>query len=124
MHTVENKKFNVGTIELEPVLVKHFMMDVFGYRVGNFTYITDAKSINEIELQKIRGTGVLVLNALRKEEHVSHFTLDEAVALAQEVNADKTYLTHISHQLGITAEINVELPEGIELAYDGLVINM
>ena len=124
MHTVENKKFNVGTIELEPVLVKHFMMDVFGYRVGDFTYITDAKSISEVELEKIRGTGVLVLNALRREEHVSHLTLDEAVALSQEVNAGKTYLTHISHQLGTTDEINRELPEGIELAYDGLVISL
>ena len=124
MHTVENKKFTVGTIELEPVLVKHFMMDVFGYRVGDFTYITDAKSISEVELEKIRGTGVLVLNALRREEHVSHLTLDEAVALSQEVNAGKTYLTHISHQLGTTDEINRELPEGIELAYDGLVISL
>lgn len=124
MHTVENRKFMVGTIELEPVLVKHYMMDVFGYRVDGFTYITDAKTIPESEIQKITGSEVLVLNALRREDHISHFTLDEAVLMAKKLKAGKTYLTHISHQLGTTAEINEELPDGIELAYDGLVLNM
>ena len=83
MHTIENKKFNVGTIQLEPVLVKHYMLDVFGFRIGGFTYITDAKTIPDLEIKKIYGTDVLVLNALRREEHVSHFTLAEAVAMAE-----------------------------------------
>lgn len=124
MHTIENKKFKVGTIELEPVLVKHYMLDVFGFRIGGFTYITDAKTIPPSEIEKITGSDVLVLNALRREEHVSHFTLEEAVNMAQKVNAGKTYLTHISHQLGLSAEINKELPEGISLAYDGLVVDL
>ena len=122
MHTIENKKFNVGTIQLEPVLVKHYMLDVFGFRIGGFTYITDAKTIPDVEIKKIYGTDVLVLNALRREEHVSHFTLAEAVAMAEKIKPTKTYLTHISHQLGKTADVNKELPEGIELAYDGLVV--
>ncbi len=124
MHTIGNKKFNVGTIELEPILVKHFMLDVFGFRAGGFTYITDAKTIPESEIKKMMGSEVLVLNALRREEHVSHFTLEEAVAMAKRVGAKKTYLTHISHQLGTTEEVNRELPEGVELAYDGLVVRL
>ncbi len=122
LHTIENKKFIIGTIELEPILVKHYMMDVFGFRVGPFTYITDAKYIPEDELEKIKGTEVLVLNALRKVEHVSHFTLAEAIDMSAKIGPDKTYFTHISHQLGTTAAINRELPSGMELAFDGLVI--
>jgi len=122
LHTIENKKFTVGTIELQPILVKHYMMDVFGFRVGPFTYITDAKTISEEEIRKITGSEVLVLNALRKEEHVSHFTLNEAIAVSNLIQPAKTYFTHISHQLGTTATVNKELPKGMELAFDGLVL--
>lgn len=122
LHTIENKKFTVGTIELQPILVKHYMMDVFGFRVGPFTYITDAKTISEEEIRKIKGSEVLVLNALRKEEHVSHFTLNEAIAVSNLIQPSKTYFTHISHQLGTTATVNKELPKGMELAFDGLVL--
>jgi phosphoribosyl 1,2-cyclic phosphate phosphodiesterase len=93
---------------------------VFGFRIGDFTYITDAKSISEEEKQKIKGSKVLVLNALRREDHISHFTLQEAIDLAQEIGAEQTYLTHISHQLGLHTEVEQELPEGVYLAYDGL----
>jgi phosphoribosyl 1,2-cyclic phosphate phosphodiesterase len=120
MHTIENKKFNVNTIELEPILVKHYLLDVFGFRTGNFAYITDAKTIPETEFKKLEGTEVLVLNALRREEHISHFTLEEALEIAARVKARKTYLTHISHQLGTSEEVSAELPEGIALAFDGL----
>lgn len=122
LHTIDNSKFKIGTIELQPILVKHFKLDVFGYRVGPFTYITDAKTIDDAELKKIAGSEVLVLNALRREEHVSHFTLNEAIVVARKVNPEKTYFTHISHQLGTTATINRELPSGMELAFDGLVL--
>jgi phosphoribosyl 1,2-cyclic phosphate phosphodiesterase len=122
LHTIENKKFKIGTIELEPILVKHYMMDVFGFRVGPFTYITDAKSIPEEEMEKIKGTEVLVLNALRRVEHVSHFTLAEAIEMSGKFGPKRTYFTHISHQLGTTAAVNKELPSGMELAFDGLVI--
>jgi phosphoribosyl 1,2-cyclic phosphate phosphodiesterase len=99
-------------------------MPVYGYRVGNFSYITDANRIDDAEKEKIRGSKVLVLNALRKESHISHFTLSEAIALSRELEAEQTYFTHISHQLGLHAEISRELPPGIALAYDGLTITL
>jgi phosphoribosyl 1,2-cyclic phosphate phosphodiesterase len=97
-------------------------MDVFGFRTGPFTYITDAKSIPEKEIEKIKGSEVLVLNALRRKDHISHFTLEEAIQMANKIGAGKTYFTHISHQLGKTADVTKELPSNIELAYDGLTI--
>ena len=99
-------------------------MGVTGYRIGDFTYITDANYIDEHEKQKIKGSKVLVLNALRKEKHLSHFTLQEAIDLATELQIPKTYFTHISHQMGLHAQVSKELPTGIQLAYDGLIISM
>jgi phosphoribosyl 1,2-cyclic phosphate phosphodiesterase len=100
----------------------HHKMPVLGFRFGDFTYITDANKIEATEKEKIRGSSVLVLNALRKEKHISHFTLDEAVELAQELNIPKVYFTHISHQLGKHKTINSELDQHIQLAHDGLTI--
>ena len=93
-----------------------------GFRFGNFTYITDANRIDADEKEKIVGSEVLVLNALRKEKHISHFNLLEAVELSQELQVPTTYFTHISHQLGRHNEVESELPQGIHLAYDGLVL--
>jgi len=104
--------------------VMHFQMPVFGYRIGDFTYITDANSISEEEKAKVRGSKTLVLNALRKEKHPSHFNLSEAIALATELGAEKTYFTHISHQLGLHQQIEKELPSGMHLAHDGLKIEV
>jgi phosphoribosyl 1,2-cyclic phosphate phosphodiesterase len=123
LHTIENKPFDVGTIHLEPILVKHFMLDVFGYRINDFTYITDAKTISDKEKLKVKGSKVLVINALRKENHVSHFTLTEALNFIKEINPDKAYLTHLSHQMGLHEELSKELPSNVEIAYDGLVLN-
>ena len=124
LHTIYNKKFKIGTIELLPILVKHFMMDVFGFRIQDFTYITDAKTIAEDEMEKIKGTRILVLNALRRQAHVSHFTLAEALNIIKIIKPEKAYLTHISHQLGRHSTVNLELPEGVECAYDGLEIEI
>ncbi|TCS85458.1 phosphoribosyl 1,2-cyclic phosphate phosphodiesterase [Anseongella ginsenosidimutans] len=121
---IQNKPFKVGTLRFQPVEVLHYKLPVFGYRIGDFTYITDAKTIEPEEKEKIKGSKVLVLNALQKEAHVSHFTLDEAVRLAGELGAERTYLTHISHKLGRHAEIESKLPPGIHLAYDGLVLTL
>ncbi len=123
LHTIENKPFDVGTIHLEPILVKHFMLDVFGYRINDFTYITDAKTISDKEKLKVKGSKVLVINALRKENHVSHFTLTEALNFIKEINPDKAYLTHLSHQMGLHEELSKELPSNVEIAFDGLVLN-
>lgn len=97
-------------------------MGVTGYRIGNFTYITDANFIEASEKEKIRGSEVLVINALRQEKHISHFTLQEAIALATELNIPHTYFTHISHQMGLHHEVNESLPKGMQLAHDGLII--
>jgi phosphoribosyl 1,2-cyclic phosphate phosphodiesterase len=95
-------------------------MPVLGFRFGHFTYITDANRIEEEELQKIKGSQTLVLNALRKEAHLSHFTLDQAIALIQSLQVPQGYLTHLSHQMGLHANVAAELPPGVALAYDGM----
>lgn len=119
---ISYQPFMVGDIEVTPIKVWHLKMPVLGFRFRNFTYITDANRIDEPEMEKIKGSDFLVLNALRKESHISHFTLDEAVALVQELKIPKAWFTHISHQLGLHEEINAELPKGIALGYDELIV--
>jgi len=120
LHKITNIPFTINTTRFTPVEVLHYKLPVFGYRVGGFTYITDANFISEEEKEKIKGCDVLVLNALRKQPHPAHFTLQEAVSLAQELKVGKAYFTHISHMLGTHEEIEKDLPENIFLAYDGL----
>lgn len=122
--TIDHQPFFVGDIPVLPIEVWHYKMPVFGFRFGDFTYITDANRIEESEKEKIRGSKILVLNALRKENHLSHFTLDEAVALAKELNIPQVYFTHISHQLGLHETINRELPSHMQLAFDGLQLQL
>jgi phosphoribosyl 1,2-cyclic phosphate phosphodiesterase len=124
INTIDNNPFYIGDIFIQPILVWHIKMPVLGFRMGDFTYITDANKIEAEELKKIIGSKVLVLNALRKEKHISHFNLNEAVALAQQLQIPKTYFTHLSHQMGLHAEVSAELPEGIFLGWDGLEIEM
>ena len=124
LNIIENEAFRVNDLLFEPIETLHYKLPVFGFRIGDFTYITDANYISEAEKEKIKGSKTLVLNALRKEKHISHFTLEEAIELAQEIGADKTYFTHISHQLGLHERVSKELPDGIELAYDGLKISL
>jgi len=119
-----NTSFLLDNLLVIPIEVMHYKLPVLGFRIGNFTYITDANFISEIELEKIKGTEVLVLNALRKEKHISHFTLNEAIELSIKTEAKTTYFTHISHQLGLHKGIEQELPKGFHLAYDGLQINI
>lgn len=120
MHPISMDPFQVGDIPVLPIEVWHLRMPVHAFRFGSFTYVTDANRLEESEKEKIRGSSVLVLNALRKEKHISHFNLEEALELVRELEVPKVYFTHISHQLGLHADINQELPEGVELAYDGL----
>lgn len=124
LHTITNEPFVVGDIPVIPILVYHLKMPVFGFRFGNFTYITDANRIDEAEKEKIKGSEILVVNALRKKEHISHFNLQQAISLVEELKIPKAYFTHISHQLGLHDEINKELPPGIQLAWDGLKIDL
>jgi len=122
LNTIDEKPFVVGDIPVIPILVWHLKMPVLGFRFGRFTYITDANRIDDEEKEKIKGSEIIVLNALRKESHISHFTLDEAIAMTQELGAATGYFTHISHQLGRHETVTAELPDGIKLAHDSLVI--
>ena len=99
-------------------------MKIFGFRIGDFTYITDANFINDEEIQKIKGSKVVVLNALRKKKHVSHFNLEEAVALLKIIKPEHAYITHISHMMGFHEEVQKELPDFIKFAFDGLCIEL
>ena len=120
LNEIDLTPFMIGDIPVIPILVWHHRMPVYGYRFANFTYITDANRIDESEKEKIRGCDTLVLNTLRKQQHISHFTLQEAIDLSNELEVKQSYFTHISHQLGRHEEINKELPDNMQLAYDGL----
>ncbi len=120
VHDFENDPFIIGDLSFTPINVMHYRLPVKGFRIRNFAYITDANFIPEQEKNKLRDLDVLVLNALRRETHVSHFTLDEAIALVNELKPRKAYLTHLSHQMGKHSDIARELPGNIELAIDEL----
>lgn len=120
LHTIDNEPFYVGNNKIIPIEVMHYKLPVLGFRLSDFTYITDAKTIEDAEIEKIKGSKIVVLNALQKDSHISHFTLDEAVNMAQKIGAETTYLTHISHNMGLHAEVEKQLPANIRLAYDGL----
>jgi len=120
LHTIGSDPFNIGKVNFIPIEVMHYKLPVLGFRIGDFTYITDAKTVSGEEKEKIRGSKVLVINALQKQTHISHFTLDEAIAFAEDIGAEKTYFTHISHRLGKHQAVSEMLPPNIELAYDGL----
>jgi len=124
LKTIDLKPFSIGNILFRPIEVMHYKLPVLGFRIGDFTYITDAKTIAEPEKQKIKGTKILVINALQIEKHISHFTFVEAIAFAKEIGAEKTYFTHISHRLGRHEAILGLLPKNITLAYDGLVLEV
>jgi len=124
LNTIGTETFNVGDFRVIPIEVLHYKLPVLGFRFGDFTYITDANFISEKEMEKIEGSKILVLNALRIEPHISHYNLDEAIQVASRIGAEKTYFTHISHLLGRHNDIEKVLPESIHLAYDGLGLTL
>lgn len=124
LHRIVNEPFEAEGIPVMPVEVMHHQLPVFGFRIGDFTYITDANFISPKEKKKIAGSKILVLNALRREPHISHFTLEQALELAKELGAEKTYLTHISHQMGKHADVEATLPASVHLAFDGLQLEL
>lgn len=119
-----DQDFNVNGIPIVTLPVTHLKLPVLGFRFGDFSYITDANFIPDATLRKLAGTKILVLNALQKEKHVSHFNLEEAIAMAQQVNAETTYFIHMSHKLGLHKDIEKILPANIRLAYDGLTVSL
>ena len=125
INRISNEAFTLpnGPI-LTPIEVLHYKMPVFGYRIADFTYITDAKTISDKEAEKVKGTKVLIVNALHRSEHLSHFNLKEALQFIEFVKPERAYLTHISHLFGKHAEIQKTLPQHVFLAYDGLTIDI
>jgi phosphoribosyl 1,2-cyclic phosphate phosphodiesterase len=125
LHTIRDEHaFEVEGVTFQPIGVMHHQLPVLGFRIGGFAYVTDANFIAPSEKEKLKGAEVLVLNALRRETHISHFTLDEAVALMHELQPKRGYFTHISHQMGLHAEVQRDLPDFIQLAYDGLQVEI
>ena len=122
MHSISDEGFAIGSTPIIPLNIMHYKLPILGFRIGDFTYITDAKTVPEDTVEKIRGTKILVINALQKEHHISHFTLDEAVEFARKIGAEATYFTHMSHNLGLHEDVEKELPKNIKLAYDGLTL--
>lgn len=123
LHTITgDTAFNINGLTITPIKVLHYKLEVLGFRIGDFTYITDANYIAPEEMEKAKGSKVLVLNALRHQDHISHYTLAQAIDVATAIKAENTYFTHISHQLGLHADIGKTLPPGMHLAYDGLTV--
>lgn len=122
MHVIDNHPFRIDDIEVTPIPVMHHKLPVTGYRIGNFAYITDANAIPESSMKRLEGIEYLVINALRKESHLSHFTLSQAVGIVQQLKVKEAWLTHIGHQMGKAEEVSRELPENIHLAYDTLEV--
>lgn len=124
LHTIGMAAFEIDGIRLEPIEVMHMNLPVLGFRIKDFTYITDANFITEREKEKIKNSKVLVINALRREKHVSHYTLTEALEVIAELNPEQAYIIHLSHQMGKHEEVNRELPSNVRCAYDGLQIEL
>ena len=124
LNRIEDKVFSVNGVSILPLPVLHMRTPVLGFRFGNFSYITDANFIPEDTLERLKGTEVLVLNALQHAPHVSHFNLKEALHMVSIIQPGKTYLTHISHKLGLHSETEKNLPDNVALAYDGLEISL
>ncbi|MDX2429736.1 MAG: MBL fold metallo-hydrolase [Bacteroides sp.] len=124
MNTISSEPFKIGSLEVIPIRMMHYRMPVLGFRIGEFAYLTDANYISEQEKEKLFGVKILVVNALRRETHISHFTLSQAVALIEELSPRMGYLTHISHQMGPSRLAHNELPDNIRMAYDGLVLEL
>ena len=124
LNTIANHPLDIKGETFIPIRAYHYKLPVLGFRIGDFTYITDANYIPEEEKEKIIGTKYLVINALRQKKHISHFSLNEACEIVREFSPRKAFITHISHQMGLTAEVDNQLPENIQLSYDGLQIEV
>lgn len=119
-----NRSFKIDDIKVTPLPVMHYKLEILGFRINNFAYITDARSISQKTINRIKGVDTLVINALRIKEHLSHFNLEQALEIVNAINPRITYLTHLSHQMGFHEEVEKTLPENVKIAYDGLTITI
>ena len=124
LHEIKNEPFVISDVEFIPIEVMHYQLPIHCYRVGDFAYITDFKTIKEEEKMKLKGVNTLVVNALRFKDHFSHATVNEALVLINEIAPKRAYLTHVSHEIGFHDEVNEKLPENVFLAYDGLELQV
>ncbi|WP_420581645.1 MBL fold metallo-hydrolase [Reichenbachiella sp.] len=122
LNPIKNKAFHINEVEITPIEVMHYKLPVYGFRVKDMAYITDAKTVSEKEREKLKNLDVLVINALQKKPHISHLTLDEAIQFIEEIKPQRAYITHIGHYMGTHKEIQKELPDNIFLAHDGLIL--
>jgi phosphoribosyl 1,2-cyclic phosphate phosphodiesterase len=120
----DDAPFDVLGLSVQPLRALHHKLPVLGFRIGNFCYLTDANHLSAETMEQMRGADVIVLNALRREEHISHFTLGQALEILEELRPGRAYLTHISHQLGLHRSVEAELPSWVRLAYDGLKVEV
>ena len=120
IHVIDEAPFWIGDIKIEPITVMHYKLPVTAFRIDNFAYITDANFISEASMKKLKGVEYMVINALRKEVHLSHFTLNQAIDVVKTLHVKQAYITHIGHQMGLHEEVSRELPENIQLAHDML----
>lgn len=124
LRPITENTFSINGVEIIPLPVLHLRLPVLGFRIGDFSYITDANFISDETYQKLEGTKILVLNALQQEVHISHFTLQQAIEVAQKVKAEKTYFTHLSHKMGLHSDVSKLLPENVHIAFDGLTLKL
>ena len=124
LHTIDTAPFLIGDIPFIPIKVMHRELPVLGFRIGDFTYITDANYIAPEEQEKIKGSKVLILNALRREPHPTHFTVEQALAMVESLAVPEAYFIHFSHQIGLHNEVEAQMPKGVKLAYDGMTFSI
>ena len=123
LHEIDENSFEIENTTIQPIRIMHAKLPILGFRINNIAYLTDVKTIDDKAIEQLQNLDVLVLNALRINDHISHLSLSEALEIAAKIAAKKTYFTHISHDLGLHDEINCILPSNIQLAYDGMIIN-
>jgi phosphoribosyl 1,2-cyclic phosphate phosphodiesterase len=123
LHTIDENPFTIKEIEIIPIRAMHYTLPVLGFRFGKLGYITDANYISDAEIEKLKGVSVFVINTIRREPHISHFSLSQAIAVCEKVGARRSYLTHLSHQIECHSELAKALPDGISPAYDGLKVH-
>ena len=124
VHTISLEPFSIGDMTIQPIRGYHYQLPVMGFRIEDFVYVTDVNHIPEEEKKKMMNAKVLVLDALRIKEHISHYNLGQALELVKELNPEKTFFTHISHEMGFHKEVSRQLPDTVNLGHDQLTINL
>ena len=124
LNEISEEAFQIGGTRVQPIRIMHAKLPILGFRIGNIAYLTDVKTIDDKAIEQLHNLDVLILNALRPNKHISHLSLDEALEVAEKIGAKQTYFTHMSHDMGLHADVNQLLPENIQLAYDGLEVSV